>query len=211
MIPASIEEVVGERQISVLLHFTRSINLPSIMQNGILPRDRFANSAIKAEINDELRLDGRLDGISLSIGFPNSKMLWKLRQENPGVNWVIIGIDRSILWELPCAFCKHNAADARISSKPLETLQSPAALREIYSYIEGFDRVADKLKAFDPTDVQAEVLVFDRIPPEKFVGAVFQRTAIRDQYSALFGDKKLLVHGDRGFFSDRGYHRRSTG
>lgn len=211
MIQESIQQVVAERQISVLLHFTRSINLPSIMQNGILPRDRFADANITAEINDELRLDGRLDGISLSIGFPNSRMLWKLRQENPGANWVIIGIVRSILWELPCEFCKHNAADIRISSQPIESLQSPASLLEIYGDVEGFDRNADKLKSFDTTDVQAEVLVFDRIPPEKFVGAVFQRSAIRDQYSALFGEKKVLVHGDRGFFSDRGYHRRSTG
>jgi len=202
-----IEEFVGLKKIPFLLHFTRTTNIPSIMANGIMPRDRMQAAGLQADINDELRLDGHLDGISTSIAFPNSKMLWKLRQENPGVNWAILLIFTTVLWEKPCAFCKYNAADIRISSLDINNLKNLTALSSMYDPIAGIDRGADKLKEFDPTDVQAEVLVFEEIPPEYIGAVVFQSSTIKAQYEKFFPDRKIFNHGRRGFFSDRKYHR----
>ena len=134
-------------------------------------------------------------------------MLWKLRQENPGTNWVVLILSRTILWELPCAFCAHNAAATEVTSQPIEGLKTPQALGRMFEPLPNVDRGAQKLKAYDPTDVQAEILVFDIIPPAKIIGAVFQRTPSREQYQHLFGDKKIIAHGDRGFFSQRWHHR----
>jgi hypothetical protein len=205
-----VRQAIEELGIPFLVHFTRTTNLRSIMQKGILPRSAFEAEGVAADINDELRLDGELGAVSLSVGFPNSKMLWKLRQENPGVNWAVLVIAREVLWDLPCAFCKHNAADSRISCLPTESLQSVDALKSMYGEVEGLDRSGDRLKGFDPTDVQAEILAFGTIQPNSILGAAFQRGAIRSQYEPLFPGRKVVLHGDRGFFSDRGYHRRNT-
>lgn len=204
------QDQVRARNVPFLVHFTRTTNIPSIMEKGILPRDAFEANQVTAEINDELRLDGHLDGTSVSIGFPNSKMLWKLRQENPGVNWAVLVIAPSVLWTHDCAYCHHNAADGRISDLALKDLKSFDAFERLYEVHEGFDRQADKLKKFDPTDVQAEVLVFDPISPELIFGAAFERSAIKSQYDRHFEGRKSVFHGSRGFFSDRSYHRRTT-
>lgn len=201
------EQIVTDLKIPFLVHFTRTRNLPSIMRHGILPRDRFAEYEVEAEINDELRLDGRLDGISVSIAHPNSKMLWKLRQENSGVNWSVLAISPEVLWTHDCAFCKHNAADSRITSTPIEDLKTEAAFAELFNDHPGFDRVADGLKVFDPTDVQAEVLIFEPILPPQILGVAFQRPAIKKQYDPHFVGRKSVLHGDRGFFSDRRFLR----
>lgn len=206
----AIRDAVIESQIPFLVHFTRTTNLPSIMSKGLVPRAQFSEAEIAAETNDEFRLDGQLGASCLSIGFPNSRMLWKLRQENPGVNWAVLAVARDVLWELPCAFCKHNAADTRISSQPLASLQSADAVRSLYAGLDDLNREADKLKKFDPTDVQAEVLAFGIIKPEHIFGAAFQRGAIKSQYESHFPGRKVVLHGDRGFFSDRAYHRRNT-
>jgi len=97
-------------EIPFLVHFTRTTNLPSIFQHGIVPRGHLTAGQVEAQTNDELRLDCQLGANCLSVAFPNAKMLWKLRQENPGSNWVVLIISRTILWEMPCAFCAYNAA-----------------------------------------------------------------------------------------------------
>jgi len=205
----AVREAVEARGIPYLVHFTRTLNLPSIFQHGIVPRDEFDNAEIGAHMNDELRLDNQLGANCLSIAFPNAKMLWKLRQENPGTNWAVIILSRTILWEMPCAFCPHNAAAGAITCQPIQNLQTAAAFEAMFAPLPDVDREAESLKPFDPTDVQAEVLAFGRIAPEKILGAVFQRRPIRDQYQHLFGQRTTYVHGDRGFFSQRWYHRSS--
>jgi hypothetical protein len=206
----AIKALVAELQIPYLVHFTRSENLPSIMENGLLPRTEFECEGVACEVNDELRLDGRLEAISLSIAFPNSRMLWALRQKHAAVSWAILAVSKSVLWENDCAFCKHNAADKRISTVPLDELQTVDALAGMYGEIPGRDRTQQNLKTYDPTDVQAEILAFGRIPPDRILGAVFQRPAVLDKYKAVIGDRKTHVHWDGGFFSDRRYNRTNS-
>lgn len=206
----AIRQAVEERQIPFLVHFTRTKNLPSILAHGIVPRDQLGIGAIKGDTNDELRLDNQLGASCFSIGFPNAKMLWKLRQDNPGVNWAVLVVSRTILWEIPCAFCPTNAASASVTCHPIENFQTAAALDALYAPQPGIDREAEKLKPYDPTDVQAEVLAFGQIPAAQILGAVFQRAAIKDQYAPILGDRTTWVHGDRGFFSQRWYHRANS-
>ncbi len=190
-----VQDFVALKGIPFLVHFTRTRNIPSIMANGIVPVDQLNNGGLQAEINDDLRLDGHLDAVSTSIAFPNSKMLWKLRQENHGVNWVVLLIFNSVLWQKDCAFCKFNAADIRISSMEVKSLKNVNSLSSMYDPIAGVDRTAEKLKEFDPTDVQAEVLVFDRIEPQYIASAVFQRETNKSQYSVHLPDRKIFTHG----------------
>lgn len=196
-------------KIPFLAHFTRVANLPSIMRHGLYPISRAAQNGIKPEANDELRLDGHKDASSLSIGFPNYKMFYKYRLENPGVEWAVLGIEPSVLWTKDCAFCCHNAADARVSCLPPAQLKTPEAFIRMYEEIEGVQsREEQRLKPFDPTDGQAEVLVFDIIEPEFIGGAIFENSAIRDAYLEILGDRQVLVSAkNKGVFASRGYVR----
>jgi hypothetical protein len=77
----------------------------------------------------------------------------------------------------------------------------------MFEQIDGIPtREQQRLREYDPTDVQAEVLVFDVIEP-KYIGAMqFQTDAQKEQYAAILGGRQALV-GARRFFSARSYNR----
>lgn len=204
-----IQEHATAIKVPCLVHFTRAVNLPSILQHGLYPVSRASEIGATPAINDELRLDRHQDGTSLSITFPNYRMFWKYRQENPGVDWVVLGILPSVLWTKDCAFCRHNAADARISSLPLSHLKMPTSFAGMFDEIEGIQsRAEQKLKPFDPTDGQAEVLVFDVIEPSLIIGVGFDCAAVRDAHQGLLGDREILLSGaKKGYFAARSYVR----
>ncbi|MCR3891448.1 DUF4433 domain-containing protein [Aeromonas caviae] len=206
----TIENYAKERAIPYLLHFTRAINLPSIMTHGIYPVGRAHEVDAAPVINDNYRFDGHSDSTSLSIGFPNCQMLYKYRMSDVTVDWVILVLPPSILWTKNCAFCYHNAADGRISTQPLTNLMTPRAFAGMYQDIAGIpSREEQRLKIYDPSDVQAEVLVFDVIEPHDIACVVFERSAARDAYAPYLGDRKLYLHANnKGMFASRGYSRK---
>lgn len=192
-----------------LIHFTRATNLPSIIEHGLYPIGRKDERGINPQINDRMRLDGHLDGTSLSIGFPNYRMFFKYRQENPLVEWVVLGISASVLWEKNCAFCCHNAADTRISNQPLQNLRTVNAMQGMFAEMEGLPTRQDqRLKSFDPTDGQAEIMVFDVIEPELILGVVFQNEAALKASKDVCGKRTLVVHNaNQGVFAARSFVR----
>lgn len=163
-----------ERGIEWLVHFTHIENLESILEYGIIPRlqaeqlnKSFGGGFI---FPDPYRADGK-NASCLSIMFPNNKMLWHKRQEYSDEDWVFLLLRPDILWECDCAFYPTNAASAGLNHRPVENFQTAAAfeamfddtvIRETRFEIENISRSAD-LKAYLPTDVQAEVLVFNNI------------------------------------------------
>lgn len=196
-------------EIPFLVHFTRAVNLPSIMAHGLYPIGRANEISATPQINDEFRLDGYLNSTSVSIGFPNCQMFYKLRMDEPQVDWAILALHPSILWIKDCAYCCHNAADARISSQPLLDLKTLQAFMGMYDEIDGvLSREQQRLKAFDPTDVQAEVLVFDVIEPPYILGAIFEQESVRNSYLPHFNGRQTLIHRkNKGMFANRTYFR----
>ncbi len=205
-----IQAIAAQLEIPYLVHFTRATNLEHIFAHGIYPISRTNEIGVAPAINDALRLDRRCDGTSTSIAFPNCQMLYKYRMDNQSVEWAILVLEPSILWVKDCAFCKHNAADARISGQPLQALRTAQAFQELFHEIEGIvPRAEQNLKPFDPTDVQAEVLVFDVIEPGLIAGVVFDSAATKTKYSATIGDRKTWVHANnKGLFASRNYARK---
>src|ERR1700722_16466462 len=104
MTKKDIQDLVSQLKIPFLLHFTRASNLRSIIQHGLCPVARAGEFGVVAEINDPHRFDGHLGATSLSVGFPNYRMFYKTRTENAGVEWVVLGVEPSILWKKDCAF-----------------------------------------------------------------------------------------------------------
>ncbi len=206
----AIRQFANELEIPYLLHFTRAVNLPSIIEHGIYPIARVDEIDAEPQINDQHRLDGRLNGTSISIAHPNCQMLYKYRMDDESVDWAVLVLKRSVLWQKECAFCRHNAADARISRQQLEALTTEAAFRGMFDEIDGWtSREEQKLKVYDPTDVQAEVMVFDIIEPAYIRGIVFNSKDAKDAYSHLLTEEqKAWVHPkSKGLFGTRSYSR----
>ncbi|WAH60943.1 DUF4433 domain-containing protein [Pseudomonas silvicola] len=203
-----IQAFSQEREISYLVHFTRLENLPSILQHGLFPVSDHQALRNHPIINDEHRLDGHLDGTSLSISFPNYQMFYKYRQ-TPNTEWVVLGIDPSVLWTKDCGFCRRNAATNEISQQPLDNLRTLAAFQGMFDEVEGLDtRQEQKLKTSDSTDPQAEVLVFDKIAPNLIFGVAFNSQLTRDNHAAICGSRNLIVEPPNGgLFASRPFVR----
>ncbi|RJT46022.1 DarT ssDNA thymidine ADP-ribosyltransferase family protein [Rahnella woolbedingensis] len=200
-----IQQIVKERKIACLLHFTRVENLEGIMSRGIIPIATSRQYQIPVLSNDAFRWDGRTTASCLSITFPNSLMFFKCRQADTQANWVVLGIQPAVLWEKNCAFCKRNAATREISGQSLASLQSPAAFAGMFDEIEEFDsRQTMSLKPSHTTDVQAEVLVFDIIEPRYVIGGVFNKPDIKATYERFLEGKESHLQGfNSGFFYRR--------
>ena len=86
---------------------------------------------------------------------------------------------------------------------------TPEALLGMFDEIEGYSpRAEQKLKVSDPTDVQAEVLVFGVIEPQQIAGVIYQKDVVRAAYAHLLGDRKAYVHpNNKGMFASRKYDR----
>lgn len=188
----TIQEYAVERGIKCLMHFTRSTNLDSILERGLIPRDTLLNEGF-IDFNDQYRFDGT-HAICLSIGFPNYKMFWRLRQENQDVDWVILGIHPAALWALTCAFCVTNAASSSVTSVPfgqrigLEAFQAmyadyPPKYREILGISDDF-----------PTNPQAEVLMIEGVPRDYILGVIVLSKAKQVELQAKYPGLQVVIN-----------------
>jgi len=192
-----------------LVHFTKAENLPMILRYGLYPLSRLHEIGARPVVNDQLRLDGHPDSSSTSIAFPNCQMFYRYRQENLATEWVVMSFAPEVLWDKNVGFCKHNAADGRISAIPQATLQEPQSFYDMYSEIPGLQtRAQQRLRAYDPTDVQAEVLVFDIIEPRYIIAVDFNNLNTRNTYIGQLGGIPGRLFGtNAGCFGTRGFNR----
>ncbi len=133
----AVKEKAESLGIKFLVHFTRTVNLPSMLADGIIPRASVLATNSAAQHNDEHRYDNRRDGTCISIAHPNGPMLYKYRKENPAVAWVVLALSSSILWEKRCAYCKYNAATAEMRDTPLAELSTIKAFDTMYDDVVG--------------------------------------------------------------------------
>jgi hypothetical protein len=200
-----LRKIVAEKNISYLLHFTRAKNLPSIMSNGLLSVEKSEQQSFAPQINDKFRWDNHRDATSISISHPNSRMFYKYRMEIPTDDWAVLILPTSILWEKNCAFCIHNAADRRIRHKSLSELTGAEAFADLFSDVDGVpSRAQQNLNPFEPTDIQAEVLVFNDIEPNQIMSVIFEADSTLDAYKNYLGKRKTRIDGiNKGVFAMR--------
>jgi hypothetical protein len=208
-IDSEVEKIANQLCIPYLVHFTNERNLSSVLNIGLHPKGNAERCKFNPSVNDMLRLDGHTDAVSLSIGFPNSRMFYKYRKQLEQDCWAVIVIDRSVLWKKTCAFCRHNAADSRISSRSLDELSSHHSLLEMFEDMPSPNSRHDqRLHQYDPTDVQAEVLAFGVIPKSLMVEIVFDSPRVMEKYRELAGGIPLSCEKPgRGFFASRNFAR----
>jgi hypothetical protein len=184
-LPANLRIV----SIPFLCHFTRTENLSSILKHGLVPVAECPKLDIVPFINDTERFDRRTNTSSLSIGHPNFRMLHKYRQLNPDADWVVIAVNIATVLKLDALFCRHNAADARISRISDNNLQKNKSFQAMFERPRHY---TGKARFNEPTDDQAEVLIPRIIPPSEINGVFFLSEKSRVDYSLACGNRAVF-------------------
>lgn len=200
-----MRELIKARNVEHLVHFTQVANLPGILQYGLLGRKSLRQLRRHAEINDYLRLDYVPDAVCCSVSFPNYKMFYRLRASNRKVDWVVIRINPSVLWEKECAFCISNAAKSDISADDIHQRKSPDAFSAMFSDHSNMpDRANLRIPNNYTTDPQAEVLVLEPIEPKYFVDVLIDEERRINDFQVLM---KLIEPYKKqiGFFHNSQY------
>lgn len=170
-----IKTEVHKREIKHALHFTKINNLSNILQYGLIPRADLNSCNIAYHHNDEMRVDYCENASCLSISFPNYKMFYSYRMNDPSQEWIVLSLSPRLLWEKDCAFCYSNAASAEISGIPLDDRKKPEAFLKMFNEFEEYPNRSElRIKDCCPTNPQAEVLVFNVIEFDYFQGIFFQ-------------------------------------
>lgn len=197
-----IRAEVERRAIPHLVHFTRCENLPSIFRHGLLSVSDCRAQGIDAVRNDMVRLDGKPDGTSLSVTFPNYRMFYKYRQTDPVAGWAVLILPTRILWEKECGFFKYNAADARMRMLPREQSATVQALQEMFA---NSDTPRQQwLRTYDPTDPQAEIMVYEAIEPNLIETVAFETKDVAEKWKRVLGGIDTIYAGKgKGLFGSR--------
>lgn len=161
---------VARKPIPALYHFTHISNLQSVLEHGILTRQNLESSGKSFRYNDDLRLDGVRNSISLSVGHVNNKMLYKYTQGLRDHEWVILKIKPELI-SGPTSpsfnhanllqhnvFCRNNAASSEMTAVSIAERQTSGAFQSLFTDESGGNN------GERPYDVQAEILHQASIP-----------------------------------------------
>lgn len=203
-----IQEIIQQRNIRSLFHFTHSDNLTSILDNGLMSRSELDNENNEYNCNDEERIDGHPDAICLSVSYPNAKMFYKYRCLKPG-DWVILEINPSVLWAKDCAFYPTNAASNNVRFINLDLMKGAEAFSALFSEnVFGIQRDVN-LPSEYTTDVQAEILVFEKIPTSYIISTFHPNKESAEHFKRLYPQTIQRYYDNlnaRTLYSQRHYY-----
>lgn len=199
-----IKDIIKERNIEWIYHFTRVENLKSILEYGLIPRNEIDEE--EAIVNDDYRYDNCENANCLSVEFPNYKMLWSLRCDDKNADWVVLALDAKIIKKYECAFCYANAGSEEIYSIPLEDGMTAEAFEGIFADRDGYpSRSKLKIPDYYPTNPQAEILLFDTIPCKYIKRIAFNNEDILKKYKKIIPDDIEVVVDNDLFYPREDY------
>ncbi|WP_414055785.1 DarT ssDNA thymidine ADP-ribosyltransferase family protein [Macrococcus equi] len=165
------KELIAERNITRLCHFTKTKNLPFILGNGVytsngIVANNFISDSSYLEKIDSQRLDKHEDYVCTSIQYPNPYYFSNASQRNMTNvfnEWSILMISPEIINETS-KFSPVNAA--KKSGALIES--GFEAFANIFNNLDPLiSRYSYERTLFHPnnlpTDLQAEVLIFKKI------------------------------------------------
>ena len=199
---------ISDRGIEHLIHFTPTINLLSIFEQGkILSRALLEKNEIDdtlldfIEFLDNIRFDDK-NYINLSLSSPNFFLFNRFRertQDKPYINWCVLKINPKYIYKTDTLFSVTNAASsiAKYTYGISGDIQKFRKLFEngVMSKVGNLQRT--NLKSKYPTDVQAEVLVKNEI----FLADVFQ-VCFKDKADLARGKAALSDYNTSNFVVD---------
>lgn len=187
----AIKQVLEQRHIKFLVHFTRKENLESIRVNGLLPLDCLIEKDINFIQNDSHRFDGT-NAICMTITRPNWQLFRRFQRINnsSAENWVALKLNaEKILTNCKCRFCPVNAA----TDKGAHILNVPPSDASDLEKLFVRTNYADKCLSDDcTTDPQAEVLVFNNISYSYVEEEIFNPT-YEKIVGGNFGEEKPVL------------------
>lgn len=184
---AQIARFLKNRNITTLLHFTDRQNLFNILNYGLLSREILDNLQWTYNCNDKIRLDRRLDCVSLSISVINKDLIDSFIKNNKLKECVVIEIDATMLYREnnERIYCQTNAATKRAKKgsefKDLVAMfDDEVTYHTNYYFISTrehiFKRSERNLNNNEPTAPQAEILWKDWVNPNYIKGIYFYKT-----------------------------------
>lgn len=157
-------DIIKNRAIKQMVHFTKVSNLENIFENGILSVNNLQKKLIHYSPSDLNRLDGKLNKISSSISYPNYKMFYPKRMQDTNIDWAIITIDPLlVVHKLDSEFYKTNAANGIYYQN-----YTPTSNNDFEEMFYTEDR-ASFIPAYYTTDPQAEILIEDKVSSDYFL------------------------------------------
>lgn len=154
-----INNSIVKKGIQSVYHFSSLDNAPLIINQGLFSRKSLDIFEVSYSWNDDHRYDNKSSYISLSISYPNYKMLYKYYKGH-NTPMFIIELSPSVLLRPESLFFETNAANARFKSH-IRT-----------GSLEDFERMfLNRGNSPIPpytADCQAEVMVPDYIPSSYF-------------------------------------------
>lgn len=184
------QKEIANRGIKHLIHFTPTINLLSIFEQGkLLSRallERFDIDQTDifdyVEFTDDIRFDDK-SYINLSIQHPNSFLFNRFRQKTADeshVYWCVLKIDKKYIYHDDTLFSVTNAANSHNKRNVGVTgdinkfrMMFANSLPIVTSY-SSRTITRNGLKDKYPTDEQAEVLVKNEIPVSDILQVCFK-------------------------------------
>jgi hypothetical protein len=197
-----IQQVLQQRKVKSLVHFTPVQNLNSIFSHNLLSRIQCDRLGLKPVTTDAYRLDGLLDFISVSVSFPNSGMFYRKRM-SMNYSWAVLLISPDVICRQPSLFFATNAATAK--KKKMDGGYSSAAFSAMFGDPDR-NSLQGHLDYCFPVDPQAEIMVKQAISINDIQSVVFGSDAdYRSWISAggdLAGQQFDINHA---YFSSRQY------
>ena len=178
-----ILEIIKQRNITQLIHFTNKKNINSIIKNGLLNNDELKRRGLDYISNDPERREKWTYAISLSITNKNSDLYdaFKYRQKLSDNDFTIIKINPMVIVEHECFFCDTNAASHtfnhyRDNEDEIGILKSSLMFKQMFKkvvikhmYNSSGKIIRSKQKPNETTCPGAEICLIGNIPPEKFI------------------------------------------
>jgi hypothetical protein len=172
-----------------LYHFTPIVNLESILKHGLASQRLLEAHGVNFFAPDRYRFDDRPEALSMSVHSINQALLLAKIAEHGG-EWAILEIEASVLWTHHCRFCWTNAASADVTNYTaflggpygFEEMfrDRPLNAKDLRSQRETYNRRGNQ-----PTDVQAEVQVFDPIDSDLIVDITVKSERVKRQVQSM--------------------------
>ena len=173
-----LSQVVENRNIRWLCHFTPRENLENIKKNGLKTRDLLFSW--ENTFTDLSRFDQYRNAICLSISKPNKWMF--NRKVEQGFDLCLLLISPEILYRKNCLFYPHNAATASYKNIDIKQIKGELALEKMFADSVSFQKSQcfpstierhSFLENCETTSDQAEVQCLENIEPE-FIIHIFE-------------------------------------
>jgi len=204
---------IEQRGIEYLIHFTPTINLLSIFEQGkLLSRALLEQFDIDQtdifdyiEFTDDIRFDDK-SFINLSVQHPNSFLFNRFRQKTVNeshIYWCVLKIDKKYIYKADTLFSITNAANSHnkrnvgITGDINKFQKLFANSMQIVTSYNSRTITRNNLKTKYPTDEQAEVLVKDEIAVSDILQICF-----RNENDLATGKAALSDYNTENFVVD---------